>query len=238
MTVPDRPRVVIGEDQALVREGLRLVLERHDFEIVGEAGDGEDLVRKALAHRPDVVVADIRMPPTQSDEGLRAALAIRAAAPDVALMVLSQHVQRRYAQELLAQAGEGGGAGEALLPLPVRVRPDDPLRQLRSRIEETLGQARLHAAAFLDEPEEAPPGVSVACGAFPVRSLGEDGTAEVVPGAVPIDLALRAEREGAARVRLVCRYRTGRFEAATIDRLLQRQQQRESARDLSGRAGG
>jgi DNA-binding NarL/FixJ family response regulator len=114
MTAPERPRVVIGEDQALVREGLRLVLERHDFEIVGEAGDGEDLVRKALAHRPDVVVADIRMPPTQTDEGLHAALAIRAAAPDIALMVLSQHLQRRYAQELLAQAGEGAGIGYLL----------------------------------------------------------------------------------------------------------------------------
>ncbi len=107
-------RVVIGEDQALMREGLVLLLERCRFEVVGVAADGEDLVRKARAHAPDVVVADVRMPPTQTDEGLRAALAIRQSHPDVAIVVLSQHVQRRYAAELLESGGDGRGVGYLL----------------------------------------------------------------------------------------------------------------------------
>jgi DNA-binding NarL/FixJ family response regulator len=85
-------RVVIGEDQALMREGLVLLLERAGFDVVGVVADAEELVRKARAHRPDVVIADVRMPPTQTDEGLRAALEIRAAEPDIAIVVLSQHV--------------------------------------------------------------------------------------------------------------------------------------------------
>ena len=88
-------RVVIGEDQALMREGMVLLLERGGFEVVAVAADAESLVRKAGAHVPDVVVADVRMPPTQTDEGLRAALAIRYARPHIAIVVLSQHVQRR-----------------------------------------------------------------------------------------------------------------------------------------------
>ncbi len=107
-------RVVIGEDQALMREGLVLLLERCGFDVVGVAADGEDLVRKARAHAPDVVVADVRMPPSQTDEGLRAALAIRQSHPDVAIVVLSQHVQRRYAAELLEGGGDGRGVGYLL----------------------------------------------------------------------------------------------------------------------------
>jgi DNA-binding NarL/FixJ family response regulator len=107
-------RVVIGEDQALLREGLVLLLERADFEVVGVAGDGADLVRKARAHDPDVAIADIRMPPTQTDEGLRAALTIREAKPQIAILVLSQHVQRQYASELLESSAGAGGVGYLL----------------------------------------------------------------------------------------------------------------------------
>ncbi len=107
-------RVVIGEDQALMREGMVLLLERAGIEVAGVAADGEDLVRKAGAHAPDVVVADMRMPPTQTDEGLRAVLAIRAARPGVGIVVLSQHVQRRYASELLQDTGGDGGVGYLL----------------------------------------------------------------------------------------------------------------------------
>jgi DNA-binding NarL/FixJ family response regulator len=107
-------RVVIGEDQALMRDGLVLLLERADFDVVGVAGDGEDLVRKAHAHAPDVVVADIRMPPTQTDEGLRAALEIRESKPQIAIVVLSQHVQWQYARELLESGAGGGGVGYLL----------------------------------------------------------------------------------------------------------------------------
>jgi DNA-binding NarL/FixJ family response regulator len=107
-------RVVIGEDQALMREGLVLLLERAGFEVVGVAADAPDLVRKALTHRPDVVIADIRMPPTQTDEGLRAALEIRASGPRIAILVLSQHVHREYAGELLESGDGAGGVGYLL----------------------------------------------------------------------------------------------------------------------------
>ena len=102
-------RVVIGEDHALMREGMVLLLERAGFEVAGVAAEAEDLVRKARAHHPDVVIADVRMPPSQTDEGLQAALEIRAAEPDIAIVVLSQHVQRRYASELL-QSGAARAA--------------------------------------------------------------------------------------------------------------------------------
>jgi DNA-binding NarL/FixJ family response regulator len=107
-------RVVIGEDQALMREGLTLLLERGGFEVVGKAADGEDLVRKARAHSPDIVIADIRMPPTQTDEGLRAAIQIRETWPDIAVLVLSHHVQRRYARELLESGADARGIGYLL----------------------------------------------------------------------------------------------------------------------------
>ena len=107
-------RVVIGEDQALLREGLVLLLERRGFEVVGVAGDGDDLVRKARAHDPDIVIADVRMPPSQTDEGLRAALTIRASHPHIALVVLSQHVQGRYATELVESSDDAAGIGYLL----------------------------------------------------------------------------------------------------------------------------
>lgn len=108
-------RVVIGEDLALMREGLQMLLDQDGFEVVGLAADGEELLREARARRPDVVIADVRMPPTQTDEGLRAALAIRAELPATAIVVLSQHVERRNLDELLAGAAAGGGGVGYLL---------------------------------------------------------------------------------------------------------------------------
>lgn len=102
-------RVVIGEDQALMREGLALLFEQDGAEVVGRAADAEDLVRKARAHRPELLVADIRMPPTETDDGLRAALTLRAELPDMAVILLSQHVHRRYATELLESGSAGVG---------------------------------------------------------------------------------------------------------------------------------
>jgi CheY-like chemotaxis protein len=112
-------RVVIGEDQALMREGLVLLLEQRGFDVVGVAADRDDLGRKAKAHDPDVVVADIRMPPTQTDEGLRAALEIRQSRPHIAILVLSQHVQRQYARELL-ESGGGVTTGQSITRTPPR----------------------------------------------------------------------------------------------------------------------
>jgi DNA-binding NarL/FixJ family response regulator len=104
-------RVVIGEDQTLMLEGLALLLERDGAEVVGRAEDAPDLIRKANAHRPDLVVTDIRMPPHGADDGLQAALRIRGEHPEIAVLVLSQHVQRTYATELV----EGGTVGVGYL---------------------------------------------------------------------------------------------------------------------------
>jgi DNA-binding NarL/FixJ family response regulator len=107
-------RVVIGEDETLLRHGLTLVLERAGFEVAALAADADELVRKAVAQRPDLVVTDIRMPPGNADDGLRAALAIRARHPEVAVLVLSHHLQRRYATELLDRRNGAAGVGYLL----------------------------------------------------------------------------------------------------------------------------
>ena len=102
-------RVVIGEDQILFREGLRHVLIDAGFEVVGEASDADDLIRKVNAHRPDIVVTDVRMPPGHADDGLRAARVIRQRHPGIAVLVLSQYVATRPALELIAESAEGVG---------------------------------------------------------------------------------------------------------------------------------
>ena len=102
-------RAVIAEDSVLLREGLSRLLAEAGIEIVGQAGDAEDLLRKTRAHKPDVVVTDIRMPPTQTDEGLRAARVIRGELPQTGVLVLSQYVEEAYVMELLGDSAEGVG---------------------------------------------------------------------------------------------------------------------------------
>jgi DNA-binding NarL/FixJ family response regulator len=165
--VGDRPtiRVVVGEDQPLIREGVVHVLEGAGFEVVGVAADAEDLLRKARAHRPDVVVTDIRMPPGDADDGLQAALTIREEQPDIGVLVLSQFLESRYALDLVADRAEGVGyllkdrvgdvpaftdavrrvarGGSALDPDVVermvgRPRADGPLGELTAREREVL----------------------------------------------------------------------------------------------------
>jgi DNA-binding NarL/FixJ family response regulator len=102
-------RVVVGEDEPFVREGIVRVLERSDFEVVGVAADAPDLLRKANAHKPDVVVTDIQMPPTSTDDGLRAAIKIRATQPDVGVLVLSQFIEEDYAVALVGERADGVG---------------------------------------------------------------------------------------------------------------------------------
>ena len=102
-------RVVIADDSVLLREGLARLLADAGFEVVGQAGDAEDLLRKVRAHRPEVAVTDIRMPPTQTDEGLRAAQEIRRELPEVGVLVLSQYIDQDYAFELLEGSAEGIG---------------------------------------------------------------------------------------------------------------------------------
>jgi len=158
-------RVVIGEDQALMRAGLRLVLESAGFTIDAMAEDAVELVRRVRGTRPDLLVTDVRMPPDHTDDGLRAALTLRAERPDLPVMVLSRHVRRRYATELLRTDDRGVGyllkeriadietfaldlhrvlgGGTVLDPVVVaammdRPRPGDPLAGLTGRQREVL----------------------------------------------------------------------------------------------------
>ena len=102
-------RVVIGEDSVLLREGAVRLLEDAGIEVVGQAGDAEDLLRKVRAHRPDVAIVDIRMPPDNTDDGLRAAAAMRQELPGIGVLILSQYVEEHYAVDLLADGSEGVG---------------------------------------------------------------------------------------------------------------------------------
>ncbi|HWT93119.1 MAG TPA: response regulator transcription factor [Solirubrobacteraceae bacterium] len=103
-------RVVIAEDQVLLREGLAALLTDAGEEVVAMVGDGDALERAVAEHRPDLAIVDVRMPPNQSDEGVRAALAIRRAAQNrTAILIFSQYVEQRYASELLAGGTEGVG---------------------------------------------------------------------------------------------------------------------------------
>ena len=102
-------RVVIGEDEALLREGLMHVIQAAGIEVRGVSGDAPGLVRLAAAHEPDLLITDIRMPPGLADDGLRAALEVRQRRPETAIMILSQYVHRRYALELLEDHSAGVG---------------------------------------------------------------------------------------------------------------------------------
>jgi DNA-binding NarL/FixJ family response regulator len=159
-------RVVVADDSVLLREGLCRLLEESGFEVAGQAGDAEDLLRKVGAHKPDIAVVDVRMPPTHTDEGLRAAHRIREEHPATAVLVLSQYVEEAYALDLLSQSTERTGyllkdrvsdvdaftdavrrvanGGSALDPEVValllgRRRREDPLAALTAREREVLG---------------------------------------------------------------------------------------------------
>lgn len=159
-------RVVIAEDSVLLREGIVRLLEEAGHDVVGQAGDAEDLVRKVTAHRPDIAIVDVRMPPTNTDDGLRAALLLREQLPETSVLVLSQYVEERYAHELIeggaagvgyllkdrvadverfvdavARVGDGGSAldPEVVAQLLGRRRRDDPLDALTPREREVLG---------------------------------------------------------------------------------------------------
>ncbi len=158
-------RVVVADDSVLLREGVVRLLQEKGFDVVAQAGDAEDLIRKVNAHKPDVAIVDIRMPPTNTDDGLRAALEIRAAHPETGVLVLSQYVEEGYALDLVGDSAGGVGyllkdrvadvdrfvdsvkrvaeGGSALDPEVVaqlvgRARRDDPLDELTPREREVL----------------------------------------------------------------------------------------------------
>ena len=159
-------RVVLADDTVLLREGVARILDEAGFDIVGQAGNAEELMLKVRSYTPDVAIVDIRMPPTHTDEGLRAAQEIREKHPTCGVLVLSQYVEPTYAMELLAESAEGvgyllkdrvsdvnefadavrrvGEGGSALDPTIVsqlvgRRRRDDPIDQLTPREREVLG---------------------------------------------------------------------------------------------------
>lgn len=111
--MPTLTRVVLAEDGVLLREGLAGVLARFDFEVIAAVGDGAALIDAVVAHEPDLVITDIRMPPAFTDEGLRAAVTLRQTRPTLAVVVLSQYVQAEYASALL-ETGDGQRVGYLL----------------------------------------------------------------------------------------------------------------------------
>jgi len=158
-------RVVVAEDSVLLREGIVRLLEEAGFDVVAQAGDADELVRKVSAHKPDVAVVDIKMPPTETDDGLRAAIEIRRRLPETGVVVLSQYLEEGYALDLVAESAEGTGyllkdrvgdverfaesvrrvgeGGSALDPEVVahvlrRRRRADPLAELTEREREVL----------------------------------------------------------------------------------------------------
>jgi DNA-binding NarL/FixJ family response regulator len=102
-------RIVIADDAVLLREGAVRLLEEAGYEVVAQAGDADDLLRKVRAHKPDVAIVDVRMPPTGTDDGLQAALTIRKELPEVGIVLLSQYVEDRYLAQLLAGGAQGVG---------------------------------------------------------------------------------------------------------------------------------
>src|SRR5439155_26826386 len=102
-------RVVLAEDSVLLREGIARLLEDSGFEVVGQAGTAEELLLKVRSYSPEVAIVDIRMPPTHTDEGLRAAREIREKHPETGVLVLSQYIEPEYALDLLSESAEGVG---------------------------------------------------------------------------------------------------------------------------------
>jgi DNA-binding NarL/FixJ family response regulator len=102
-------RVVIGEDDVLLREGIARLLTEAGFDVVAQASDADDLLRKGLAHRPSVVIADVNMPPGHADDGLRAAIELRRQCPGIGVLVLSQYYEEHYALDLIGDRAEGVG---------------------------------------------------------------------------------------------------------------------------------
>ena len=101
--------MVIGEDDVLLREGIARLLSDAGFEVAARTGDAEDFLRKALAHRPDVALVDVQMPPGHGDDGLRAAVELRRMRPETGVLVLSQYYEPHYALDLIGQRAEGVG---------------------------------------------------------------------------------------------------------------------------------
>jgi DNA-binding NarL/FixJ family response regulator len=157
-------RIVVAEDSVLLREGIVRLLQEAELDVVAQASSADELMRKVRAHKPDIAITDIRMPPGNADDGLQAAREIRAELPDTSVLVLSQYVDEHYVLQLLADGADGVGyllkdrvsdvdsfldaikrvanGGSALDPEVVSRmvgrRDDDPLQELTPREREVL----------------------------------------------------------------------------------------------------
>ena len=210
-------RVVVADDALLVREGVVRVLSRRGFEVVAVAADAEELIRKVAGHRPDVVVVDIRMPPTGTDEGLRAAEELGARHPGIGVLVLSDHLEPEYAARLLETGRPGRGyllketlaegdtladairrvaRGDSVIDPAIvrhvlrRLRQDDPMANLTEREREIL---RLMAEGRTNH-------------AIAEHLVVSDRTVESHVGSVFSKLGLRHTSDDHRRVLAVLRY--------------------------------
>lgn len=210
-------RVVVADDAVLIRSGLVRLLEEFGCEVVAAVGDGDALVRSVAAHRPDISVVDVRMPPSFTDEGLRAAVEARRQVPGSPVMILSQYVEVSYADDLLADArgavgyllkdrvadveefldglrrvASGGTVfdPQVVAQLMVRRRRDDPLASLTPREREVLG-----LMAEEVQPRRRPP-------ARHHRRRGGEARQEHLQQARPVRRRRRPAPQGARRPRL------------------------------------
>jgi DNA-binding NarL/FixJ family response regulator len=208
---------VVADDEPLIRSGIVGVLAEAGFEVVGVAGDATDLVRKALAHKPDVVITDIQMPPGRKDDGLRAAQQIRQTNPEIGVVILSQYLEPAYALTLVGDRAEGIGyllkqrvsdlalftdavrrvahGGSAMDPevvagMVARPRPHGPLSELTPREREVL--------ALMAEGRSNT--------AIAERLVVTVGAVENHVGAIFDKLGLRRERDDHRRVLAVLQY--------------------------------
>jgi DNA-binding NarL/FixJ family response regulator len=163
----DPLRVVIGEDDVLFREGMARLLAEAGFEVAAQAGDAEAFLRKALAHRPDVAVVDVQMPPERADDGLRAAVELRRQRPETGVLVLSQFYEEHYAVELIGDRAEGVGY----------------------LLKERVGDV----GAFIDAVRRVAAGGSALDTAIVARMLGRKTPTGPVSGLSPRELEVLAE---------------------------------------------
>jgi DNA-binding NarL/FixJ family response regulator len=209
-------RVVIAEDSVLLRAGIGRLLADEDITVVGEAGDGIELLAALRIHRPDLAIVDVRMPPTFTDEGLRAAVAARQERPELPILVLSQYVEERYAVELVAGGAQGIGyllkervADVAEFVGAVRAVAGGGTRIDQEVITQLLARKRVNPVEALTPRERevlALMAQGMANGAIASALVVSDGAVEKHIGNIFTKLGLEPRAEEHRRVRAVLTY--------------------------------
>ncbi|HWC79745.1 MAG TPA: response regulator transcription factor [Pseudonocardiaceae bacterium] len=209
-------RVVIAEDSVLLRHGVQRLLADEGIEVAAAVGDGDALVDAVVAHRPDLAIVDVRMPPTFTDEGLRAAIAARQRVPGLPILVLSQYVEERYAVELVADGAHGIGyllkervADVAEFVDAVRQVAAGGTRIDQEVIGQLLARRRRNPIDELSPREREVLGLmaqGLANGAIAARLVVSDGAVEKHIGNIFAKLGLDPSGEEHRRVRAVLAY--------------------------------